>query len=170
MLSRDEYRQIKSMSKDEMNKWLSYHNNMINNSIRKEYNNAYKIELDNSIQNFIIAISYALHFNEELHLQRDEMVSFMEDLFVTVDLFRTGEYNPEDYKTQLEEDGIKIEKYDYDKLYRECRDKAKQEMLPYKKRNEKAIKHIENFIDNSNQTSCNIGDLQEIIDILEGDL
>ena len=32
----------------------------------------------------------------------------MEDLFITIDYFRTGEYNPEDYRKQLLDDGIKV--------------------------------------------------------------
>lgn len=140
MLSRDEYRKIKGMSKDEMSRWLDYHNMMINNSIRKEYNEAYKDELDSSVQNFITAIAYTLHYNDDVHLQHDELNSFMEDLFVSVELFRKGEYNPEEYREQLREDGIEIAKYDYDRLYRQCREKAKNKYLPYKERNEKAIK------------------------------
>lgn len=170
MLSRDEYRKIKSMSKEEMSRWLGYHNQMMSNTMRKEYNDAYKDELDSSVQNFITAIAYTLHYNDDVHLQHDELASFMEDLFVSVDLFRKGEYRPEEYEEQLKEDGIQIAKYDYDKLYRECRDKIKKELLPYKERNEKAIKWLEDFYANSNQTSCNLGDLQTLQNILEGDL
>ena len=34
-------------------------------------------------------------------------------------MFRKGEYNPDDYREQLKEDGIVIAEYDYDRLYRE---------------------------------------------------
>ena len=77
MLSRDEYRKIKSMSKEEMSRWLGYHNQMMSNTMRKEYNDAYKDELDSSIQNFITAIAYTLHYNDDVHLQHDELASFM---------------------------------------------------------------------------------------------
>lgn len=170
MLSREDYRQIKSMSKEEMSKWLNYHNSMVSNRMRKEYNDAYLDELDSSIQNFITAIAYTLHFNEDVNLQHDEFISFMDDLFVSVEMFRKGEYNPEEYRDQLREDGIEIAKYDYDRLYRECRDNVKKQYLPYKERNEKAIKHIEDFIANSPEPNANLGDLQTIQDILKGDL
>lgn len=170
MLSRDEYRKIKTMSKDEMNRWLGYHNTMISNKMRKEYNDAYKDELDSSVQNFITAIAYTLHYNEDVNLQHDELASFMEDLFVSVDLFRKGEYKPEEYEEQLKKDGIQIAKYDYDKLYRECRDKVRKELLPYKERNQKTIKWLNDFIANSNQTVLNLGDIQTLISMLEGDL
>lgn len=135
-LSRDEYRTIRGMSKDEMEKWLYNRNILMYNTLRKEFNDAYKDELDNSVQNFITAIAYTLHYSEEVNLQHDELVSFMNDLFASVDMFRKGEYNPEDYREQLKEDGIEIAKYDYDKLYRE-------KDAPYKEKYEKLVKFLE---------------------------
>lgn len=116
-MNRDEYRQIKGMSKEELERWLNAKHTIMYNTLRKEFNNAYKDELDNSIQNFIAAIGYTLHFNEDLHLEKDELASFMDDLFVSVDLFRSGEYNPEDYTDQLKEDGIILSKYNYSKIF-----------------------------------------------------
>ena len=135
-LSRDEFRSIKGMSKEQMERWLQGYYNVTYNSLRKEFEEAYKDELDSSIQNFITAIAYTLHYNEDVHLQHDELNSFMEDLFVSVEMFRKGEYNPEDYREQLKEDGIEIAKYDYDKLYRE-------KDAPYKEKYEKLVKFLE---------------------------
>lgn len=134
-LSRDEFRRIKSFSKEDMEKWLQANYNLTYNSLRSEFEKAYKDELDSSVQNFLVAIAYTLHFNEEVYLQQDELASFMEDLFVSVDLFRKGEYKPEDYYAQLEEDGIKFSDYDYDKLYRE-------KDAPYKEKYEELVKYI----------------------------
>ena len=135
-LSRDEFRNIKGLSKEQMEKWLQGYYNVTYNSLRKEFESAYKDELDNSVQNFITAIAYTLHYNEDVHLQHDELNSFMEDLFVSVEMFRKGEYNPEDYREQLREDGIEIAKYDYDRLYRE-------KDAPYKEKYEKLVKFLE---------------------------
>ena len=135
-LSRDEFRHLKSFSKEQMEKWLQGYYNITYNSLRKEFEEAYKDELDSSIQNFITAIAYTLHYNEEAHLQRDELASFMDDLFVSVDMFRKGEYRPEEYKEQLKEDGIEIAQYDYDRLYRE-------KDAPYKDKYEKLVKFLE---------------------------
>ena len=134
-LSRDEYRTIRGMSKDEMEKWLYNRNILMYNTLRKEFNDAYKDELDNSVQNFITAIAYTLHYSEEVSLQHDELASFMNDLFTSVDMFRKGEYNPEDYREQLKEDGIEIAKYDYDRLYRE-------KDAPYKEKYEELVKFV----------------------------
>lgn len=135
-LSRDEFRHLKSFSKEQMEKWLQGYYNITYNSLRKEFEEAYKDELDSSIQNFITAIAYTLHYNEEAHLQRDELASFMDDLFVSVDMFRKGEYRPEEYEEQLKEDGIEIAKYDYDRLYRE-------KDAPYKEKYEELVKFLE---------------------------
>lgn len=134
-LSRDEFRSIKGMSKDQMERWLQGYYNVTYNSLRKEFEEAYKDELDSSIQNFITAIAYTLHYNEDVHLQHDELVSFMDDLFVSVEMFRKGEYNPDDYKEQLKGDGIEIAKYDYDRLYRE-------KDAPYKEKYEELVKFL----------------------------
>ena len=135
-LSRDEFRNLKGFSKEQMERWLQGYYNVTYNSLRKEFESAYKDELDSSIQNFITAIAYTLHYNEEIHLQHDELASFMDDLFVSVELFRKGEYNPEDYREQLRADGIEIAKYDYDKLYRE-------KDAPYKDMCERLIEFLE---------------------------
>ena len=135
-LSRDEFRNLKSFSKEQMERWLQGYYNITYNSLRKEFNDAYKDELDSSVQNFITAIAYTLHFNEDIHLQHDELASFMDDLFVSVEMFRKGEYNPDDYREQLREDGIEIAKYDYDKLYRE-------KDAPYKDMCERLIEFLE---------------------------
>ena len=94
-LSRDEFRNLKNFSREQMEKWLQGYYNLTYNSLRKEFNEAYKDELDSSVQNFITAIAYTLHYCEDVHLQHDELNSFMEDLFVSVEMFRKGEFDPQ---------------------------------------------------------------------------
>ena len=134
-ISRDEFRKIRSFSKEEMEKWLQIYYNNTYNALRKAFNAEYKDELDSSVQNFITAIAYTLHFNEDISLQHDELASFMDDLYVSVEMFRKGEYNPEDYREQLRGDGIEIAKYDYDRLYRE-------KDAPYKDKYDKLVKFL----------------------------
>lgn len=134
-LSRDEYRKIKTLSKEEMERWLQNNHNLTYNVLRKEFEANYKDEIDNSVQNFLIAMAYTLHYSEEVQLQQDELASFMDDLFASVDMFRKGEYTPEEYAEELERDGIKFSKYDYDKLYRE-------KDAPYKEMYDNLVKYI----------------------------
>lgn len=153
-LNRDEYRNLKSFSREQMEKWLQGYYNVTYNSLRKEFESAYKDELDSSVQNFITAIAYTLHYNEDVHLQHDELNSFMEDLFVSVEMFRKGEYNPEDYREQLREDGIEIAKYDYDRLYRE-------KDAPYKEKYEKLVK----FLEETKSKAKVIDEIKELLDL-----
>ena len=151
-LSRDEFRTLKGFSKEQMEKWLQGYYNVTYNSLRKEFNDAYKDELDSSVQNFITAIAYTLHYNEDVHLQHDELNSFMEDLFVSVEMFRKGEYRPEEYREQLKEDGIVIAEYDYDRLYRE-------KDAPYKEKYDKLVKFL-------NETKSKAKVIDEIKELL----
>ena len=153
-LNRDEFRKLKSFSREQMEKWLQGYYNVTYNSIRKEFNEVYKDEIDNSVQNFIIAIAYTLHYNEDIHLQQDELHSFMEDLFVSVDMFRKGEYNPDDYREQLKEDGIIIEEYDYDRLYRE-------KDAPYKEKYEQLVK----FLNETKSKAKIVDDIKKLLGI-----
>lgn len=153
-LNRDEFRAIKNMSKEQMENWLQRYYDVTYNGLRKEFEIAYEDELDSSIQNFITAIGFTLHYSDEIHLQHDELASFMNDLFVSVDLFRKGEYNPDDYREQLKEDGIEIAQYDYDRLYRE-------KDAPYKEKYEKLVKFL-------NETKSKAKVIDEIKLILNG--
>lgn len=153
-LSREEFRNLKSFSREQMEKWLQGYYNVTYNSLRKEFNDAYKDELDSSVQNFITAIAYTLHYNEDVHLQHDELNSFMEDLFVSVEMFRKGEYKPEEYKEQLKEDGIVIAEYDYDRLYRE-------KDAPYKEKYEKLVE----FLNNTKSKAKVIDEIKQLLGI-----
>lgn len=54
-------------------------------------------------------VRYTLHFNEKTKFGQARIDDFMEDLKVTIDNFRTGEFHVEDYEEQLGADGIKFE-------------------------------------------------------------
>ena len=153
-LSREEFRNLKSFSREQMEKWLQGYYNVTYNSLRKEFNDAYKDELDSSVQNFITAIAYTLHYNDDTNLQHDELNSFMEDLFVSVEMFRKGEYKPEEYKEQLKEDGIVIAEYDYDRLYRE-------KDAPYKEKYEQLVK----FLNETKSKAKIVDDIKELLGI-----
>lgn len=160
MLSRDDYRKIKSYSKAEMEKWIQIRENVMYQTLRKQFDNAYKEELDNSIQNFLFAIAYTLHWNEDVAIDSDKMASFMQDLFVTVDLFRTGDYKPEDYAKELKEDGVEFKPYDYDKIYRE-------RVGVIENRHRKVSKALVDLITSGEQT-IDVNELQKMLEILEG--
>lgn len=159
-LSRDDYRKIKGYSKAEMEKWIQIRENVMYQTLRKQFNNAYKEELDNSIQNFLFAIAYTLHWNEDVAIDSDKMASFMQDLFVTVDLFRTGDYKPEDYAEELKKDGVEFKPYDYDKIYRE-------HVGMITEKHNKVSKVLVDLI-TKGEPSVDVNELQKVLEILEG--
>ena len=160
MLSREDYRRIKGYSKEEMTRWLDYHENMLYNLIRKDFEKAYQDEIENSVSNFLIAIWYTLHYNEEVHLNHDELASFMDDLYVSVDLFRKGEYKPDDYKQQMEEDGIKFTPCDYSKIFREKEGK-------YQKANQSAKEFVNVLLERVMEPNVSKEELKILLDRLE---
>lgn len=159
MLSREDYRRIKNYSKEEMTRWLDYHESMLYNLIRKDFEKNYQDEIENSVANFLIAVWYTLHYNEETHLQKDELASFMDDLYVSVDMFRKGEYKPDEYKKQMEEDGIKFAPCDYTKIFREKEGK-------YQKANKNAKEFLQKLMETTDKP-ISPSDLQFVLDRLE---
>ena len=76
--------------------------------VRKDYENAFQKELSEAIDNFCLAIAYALHFSEKTKFGEKRIKEFLDDVFISIDMFRTGEYDPEEYKQQLIDSGINI--------------------------------------------------------------
>jgi hypothetical protein len=122
-LNRDEYRKIKNMSKEELERWLERRNTLTYESLRRVFEKEYQDEVDNTINNFLIAIVYTLVFTEEIHLEKGAAAGVIEDLLATVDMFKSGEYKPEDYEKELKEAGITFQPYDYKKVYRKRAEK-----------------------------------------------
>ena len=78
-------------------------------NIRREYDKKYKEDLLKAIDLVLFTVRYTLHFNEKTRFGQARIDDFMEDLVVTIDNFRTGDFNVEDYKEQLKADGIVFE-------------------------------------------------------------
>lgn len=137
-MDRYELRRLEKAAREKDKKhlleWATKFENQINESLRRQYNKHYQEELQDSIDNFITALAYTLHFNEDTQFNKDQLPGFMEDLFVTVEMFKTGEYKPEDYAEELKEAGIVIDVYDYTKIYRERLDKLDELIAEYDKR------------------------------------
>lgn len=116
-MDRNELRRLEKAARDKnkqkLFEWANQFETQLRNALDKEYEERYKKDLQNAIDIFSIAIAYTLHFSESIRLGAKRLPEFMEDLYVTVDMFRTGEYKPEDYKEELESCGIYIENAKY---------------------------------------------------------
>ena len=124
LFGREEIRRLEKAAKDKnKNKLLEWLNSMeiqLDNMLRSEYERAYQDEVQNSVQNALTAVAYALYFSEETYIDKGNLADFMDDLFVTLDMFRTGEYTPKDYEDILaKEEKVFLDSYDGDKIYKE---------------------------------------------------
>lgn len=110
ILNRDEIRRLEKAAKDKnklkLADWAKQFEEQIAQYYEKYFEDVFEERLLQSIDNFILTIVYTLHFNEATKFGGKRIDSFMKDLLETIDMFRRGEAEPEDYKKQLKEDGI----------------------------------------------------------------
>ena len=112
LFDKNELRRLEKASKEKDKRKLIEWGLQFEDTIRQEYEKDFEEtvqkELLLSIDNFITAIIYTLHFNEKCKFGGKRIDDFMEDLIATVDNFSNGSYNPEEYKQILKKDGIEI--------------------------------------------------------------
>lgn len=118
-MDRNELRRLQKAARDnnkfKLAEWATQFENQVRAELEKRFEDYYQKQVSDTIDNFILAILYTLHFSENTKLGKKRLPDFMEDLFVSVDMFRTGEYNPNDYKEELEKCGIFLSDYTYEK-------------------------------------------------------
>lgn len=116
-MDRNEIRRLQKAARDNnklaLGTWAAQFETSLRSELEREYEKSYKEEIADSIDNFLLAVAYTCHFSEDTKLDADTLPDFMEDLFVTINMFRLGEYKPEDYKEELEKCGIFSKAYSY---------------------------------------------------------
>jgi len=99
-------RALKDKDKTKLTDWAR----QFENQLIDQYELAFRKELDQAIDNFIVTIVYTLHFNEKTKFGRERIKDFMDDLFSTIELYTTEEYKPEEYIEILRKDGILVKR------------------------------------------------------------
>lgn len=121
-MDKNEIRRLQKAARDNNKLALGMWASQFEDSLRREYEinyeKAFQLELSDSLNNFMIATAYTAYFSETTHLDKDTLPDFIEDLLATVDMFRTGEYNPDEYKKILDDCGIKFDDYMFKKHHR----------------------------------------------------
>lgn len=144
LVNRNEIRRLQKAAREantkHLREWMEAYENRLCEMYRQDYNKAYEEEVQLAIENFITAIAYTLHFSEETDFNKEKMLSFMDDLMTTVDLFKTGEYKPQDYKDELAKDGIIIQEYNYWKEFKHKQEKLDELIKEY----EQKLKELDN--------------------------
>ena len=121
LFSKEELRRLEKAARDKdkakLKEWAIQFENQLRNSyeenikrfenkIIQHHEKEYERILAESVDNFIVAIIYTLHFNEKCKFGNNRIVDFMDDLLAVVDGFKTGEYTPEEYKEILKRQKI----------------------------------------------------------------
>lgn len=142
-MNRNELRRLEKAAREKdktkLLDWASQFESQISSELIKRYEQSYHDQIQCAIDTFLVANWYALHFSEETNLQKSDIASFIEDLLVTVDMFRTGEYTVADYEKILKDDGIVLETYDYDRIFKKFLDTADSELVNFIKGNHRKI-------------------------------
>lgn len=117
LVNRDEIRRLEKAAKEKDKKhlanWAKQYEQQIELMLRKEYEDRYQDEINSSIDNFIFAVAYTAYFSEETNLNNETLPEFMSDLFATIDMYRTGEFRPEDYVEELKQNGFIVDQIKY---------------------------------------------------------
>lgn len=135
LINRNEIRRLEKAAREKdkrhLVEWADSLEQQISQDIRRQLDRLYELELANSVDTIMVAVAYALYFSEETSLDRDNIADFMGDLFVTIDLYRTGEYRPEDYENQLKSVGVTLDRYDYDRIYKQHINSMDPDLVQY---------------------------------------
>lgn len=112
LFDRNELRRLVKAARDKDLRKLADWGKQFEQSIRDEFEVAYKKsmtdELNNMIDIFILTIVYTLHFNESTMFGNKRIKSFLDDLLATIDNFNDGSYSPDEYREILKKEGIEV--------------------------------------------------------------
>ena len=78
----------------------------IEKEIKEFHEEEYHKTIRYTVDSFLVAIAYTLHFNEKCKFGNNRVTDFMNDLMAVVNGFKTGEYTPEEYKEILKKQKI----------------------------------------------------------------
>ena len=135
LINRNEIRRLEKAAREKDKRhlidWADKLEQQIQQDIERQLEYRYNLELGNAVDTIMVAVAYALYFSEETSLDKNNIADFMHDLFVTIDLYRTGEYKPEDYVQQLKDVGVSVDRYDYDRIYKQHINSMNDDLVQY---------------------------------------
>lgn len=120
LLNRNEIRRLEKAAREKDKRHLVDWAIQFEQSIHRMLDKEHEEELQVSFDTVMIAVAYTLYFSEETVIKdKKDIGEFMGDLFATIDLYRTGEYKPQEYMTILNNAGVHFDSYDYSKPYKD---------------------------------------------------
>lgn len=143
LFGKEDIRRLEKAARDKNRQklvdWMQRYENYLLNIIQREYDKSYQDEVASSVQNALTAVAYTAYFSEENYIDKNNIADFMADLFVTLDMYRTGEYTPQEYKSILEKSGIYLDDYDYNGPYKKFLEDMDVELVKYLRGKHKKI-------------------------------
>ena len=102
------HRCAKNKDKKEIIKWGQEFEDRLNKKYYEIYKKQYMIWLEETFKDLDVALMYTLHFNESTKFGNKRLKSVMDDIGEALRGFYKKEFNREEYKKMLKEDGIKL--------------------------------------------------------------
>lgn len=144
LLGKEEVRRLQKAARDgnknKLAEWIEQTENYLCEEYRKEYEKLVQEETQQTINNFLAALVYTLAFTEELEITFDQVKGVLDDLYSTVDMYKRGEYKPQEYLDKLKEAGLNFEFYDMSKFYKEKEEKLDNLITEYESKIKKLDK------------------------------
>lgn len=122
IINRDELRRLEKAARDKnkakLADWIKQFEYYIESMLKRDYANVINAEIVNNFNNLLTAVAYTAYFSEENYVDNKNIADYMSDLFTTIDMLRTGEYTSNDYYNQLKAEGVTLDTYDSDLIYK----------------------------------------------------
>lgn len=109
-LDRAKQKADKKKSQQPLYDWAIQLEQQLSDKTKKFYDEKYNKNMRISIEWYLIAMMYVLHFNEKTKFGAKRLQDVMNDIQATAVLFGK-EYSAEDYIQQLKDDGIELSEF-----------------------------------------------------------
>jgi len=109
-LDRAKQKADKKKSQQPLYDWAIQLEQQLSDKTKKFYEERYEEHMRISIEWYLIAMMYVLHFNEKTRFGAKRLQDVMNDIQATAVLFGK-EYSAEDYIQQLKDDGIELSEF-----------------------------------------------------------
>jgi len=105
------HRCAKNKDKKEIIKWGQQFEQVVREKYLEEFKKYYLKQYEERLKDLDTAVLYTLHFNESCNFGNKRLKSVMDDLAATIKGFYNNEYDRNEYRQMLKDDGIKIEDF-----------------------------------------------------------
>ena len=109
-LERAKKKADKKKSQEPLREWAIQLEQQLSDKTKKFYDEKYNKNMRISIEWYLIAMMYVLHFNEKTKFGAKRLQDVMNDIQATAVLFGK-EYSADDYIQQLKDDGIELSEF-----------------------------------------------------------